>query len=256
MATVEDPALAELDHPRRPAIKSANRNVCKFVVHTPPRYDNPIRMSATHTPRPASYHDLVIKDGRFIGKFEEMYQLFDQPWMQDQQPNPYSRASGIIHMQRFGIRSVVEVGCGLGYYADRIHKATGARYVGFDVAPTAVTKAKANFPNLDFRVDEVKNLAAYKDFAPDAILFAEVTWYVLDQLDALFELMLEHFPGKYFIHNLVFYKGTQRYGTDHFTNLQEFMARVPFVPIGHMEATTVEDSTIETSAIFRIERRP
>lgn len=205
--------------------------------------------------RPGTYHDLVIKDGRFIGKFEEMYQLFDQPWMQDQQPNPYSRASAILHMQRFGIRSVVEVGSGLGYYADRIHKATGARYVGFDVAPTAVAKAKANFPHLDFRVDEVKNLAHYTDFQPDAILFAEVTWYVLDQLDELFELMLTHYPGKYFIHNLVFYKGTQRYGTEHFTNLKEFMARVPFVPLGYMEATTEQDSTIETSAIFRIERR-
>ncbi len=212
-------------------------------------------MDARQDESPTSYHDLVIKEGRFIGKIEEMYQLFDQPLMQDQQPNPYSRASGIIHMQCFGIRSVVEVGCGLGYYGERIHRATGARYVGFDVAPTAVAKAKANFPHLDFRVDEVKNLAAYKDFEPDAILFAEVTWYVLDQLDALFELMLEHYPGKYFINNLVFYKGTQRYGTEYFTNLQEFMARVPFVPVGDMEATTVEDSTIETSAIFRIERR-
>ena len=213
-------------------------------------------MSEPSATPPSSYHDLVIKDGRFIGKFEEMYQLFDQPWMQDQQPNPYSRASGILHMQRFGIRSVVEVGSGLGYYADRIHKATGARYVGFDVAPTAVAKAKTNFPHLDFRVDEVKNLARYTEFQPDAILFAEVTWYLLDQLDELFELMLTHYPGKYFIHNLVFYKGTQRYGTEHFTNLKEFVTRIPFVPLGWMEATTEQDSTIETSAIFRIERRP
>ncbi|MBL8009048.1 MAG: class I SAM-dependent methyltransferase [Flavobacteriales bacterium] len=212
-------------------------------------------MGRKENERPASYHDLVIKDGRFIGRFEEMYQHFDQPWMQDKQPNPYSRASGILHMQRFGIRSLVEVGCGLGYYADRIHKATGARYVGIDVAPTAVAKAKAHFPHLDFRVDEVKNLAQYTDFQPDAILFAEVTWYVLDQLDALFKLMLTHYPGKYFIHNLVFYKGTQRYGTEHFTNLKEFMARAPFTPLGWMEATTEADSTIETSSIFRIERR-
>lgn len=70
---------------------------------------------------------------------------------------------------------------------------------------------------------------------------------MLDQLDALFELMLEHFPGTYFIHNLV-YKGTQRYGTEYFTNLKEFMARVPF-PLGDV-ATTEQDSTIETSAAF------
>lgn len=28
------------------------------------------------------YHDYVIKDGVFIGKFEEMYQKFDDPWHQ------------------------------------------------------------------------------------------------------------------------------------------------------------------------------
>ena len=26
------------------------------------------------------YQDLVIKDGKFIGKFEEMYQKFSDPW--------------------------------------------------------------------------------------------------------------------------------------------------------------------------------
>ena len=26
------------------------------------------------------YQDLVIKDGKFVGKFEEMYQKFSDPW--------------------------------------------------------------------------------------------------------------------------------------------------------------------------------
>ena len=26
------------------------------------------------------YQDLVIKDGNFVGKFEEMYQKFSDPW--------------------------------------------------------------------------------------------------------------------------------------------------------------------------------
>ena len=28
------------------------------------------------------YQDYVIKDGKFIGKFEEMYQKFEDPWHQ------------------------------------------------------------------------------------------------------------------------------------------------------------------------------
>lgn len=29
-----------------------------------------------------NYHDFVIKDGVFVGKFEEMYKSFDDPWGQ------------------------------------------------------------------------------------------------------------------------------------------------------------------------------
>ncbi len=28
------------------------------------------------------YQDYVIKDGKFIGRFEEMYQKFEDPWNQ------------------------------------------------------------------------------------------------------------------------------------------------------------------------------
>lgn len=197
-----------------------------------------------------TYHDYVIKDGRFVGKFDEMYQKFDQPWMQDQQPNPYSRQAGIFHMQKFGIRSLVECGSGLGYYAAAIHRQTGILPECIEISPTAVEKAKTLFPHLNFKVDTVQNLSAYKHV--DAILFAEITWYILPELNNLFALMKEHFSGKYFIHNLVFYKGTQLYGTEYFTSLEEFIDYVPFQLVGYCEATTDHDSTIETSTIFRI----
>ena len=44
-----------------------------------------------------SYHDYVIKDGKFIGKFEDMYLDVVDPWMQSSQPNKYSRMAGILH---------------------------------------------------------------------------------------------------------------------------------------------------------------
>lgn len=198
-----------------------------------------------------TYHDYVIKDGQFIGRFEDMYRQFDNPWMQDRQPNPYSRQAGILHLQRFGIRSVLECGCGLGFYSDWIHRQTGIVPVGIDISPTAVEKAQQQFPHLDFRVDTVENLRQYRDC--EAILFAEITWYLLPQLPALFEEMRQHFAGKYFLHNLVFYKGTQRYGTEYFTSLREFIDYVPFPLLAYCEASTAEDSTIETSCIFRIE---
>ncbi len=31
------------------------------------------------------YQDLVIKNGQFVGEFEKMYQLFDDPWNQSKE---------------------------------------------------------------------------------------------------------------------------------------------------------------------------
>lgn len=198
----------------------------------------------------AAYHDYVIKDGQFVGRFEEMYQQVDQPWMQDQQPNPYARQAGILHLKKFGIQSVLECGSGLGYYAQEIYRQTGIVPLGIETSSTAVQKASNLFPHLNFVVDTVLNLANYRQY--EAILFAEITWYVLPDLPKLFAIMAEEFAGKYFIHNLVFYKGTQQYGTEYFTNLNEFIDYVPFPLVGSCQATTETDSTIETSTIFRI----
>lgn len=33
---------------------------------------------------PQKYQDYVIKDGRFVGRFDEMYRHFDDPWHQSE----------------------------------------------------------------------------------------------------------------------------------------------------------------------------
>lgn len=199
----------------------------------------------------ASYHDYVIKDGQFVGKFDEMYATFEDPWIQSTQPNPYSRLCQIANIHRFGIKSLVEFGSGLGYYSQMIYQHTGIIPKGVEISPVAVEKARQKFPHLDFEVGKVQDIAAYAQY--DAILFAEITWYILPDLDQLFEDMLTHFRGKYFLHNLVFYKGSQRYGREYFTTLQDFIDRVPFQLVGQVEGTTVQDTNIDTATIFRIE---
>ncbi len=198
-----------------------------------------------------SYHDYVIKDGQFIGQFDDMYAAFDDPWHQSRQPNPYSRQAAILSMQRLGLRSVVEFGCGLGFYSDQIHRATGIVPTGVDISPVAITKAKQQFPHLSFEVGTVQDMTPYAQH--DAVLFAEITWYILPDLPAIIEGLRTHFKGKYLLHNLVFYKGTQKYGTDYFTSLKELIAYIPFPCECHVEATTAQDTTIETHTVFRIE---
>jgi trans-aconitate methyltransferase len=198
-----------------------------------------------------TYHDYVIKNGQFIGQFEEMYRRFDDPWHQSKQPNPYSRMAAALHLRRFGVQTVLECGCGMGYYTDFLTREVGVDILGIDTSKTAIEKARKLFPAYRFEVGRVQELDRWgTDF--DAVLFAEITWYILPDLRQIVELLRTHFAGKLLVHNLVFYKGTQQYGTEYFTNLRELIAWMPFACIAWCEATTESDSTIETSAVFRI----
>ncbi|MBI3521207.1 MAG: class I SAM-dependent methyltransferase [Bacteroidetes bacterium] len=207
-------------------------------------------MTTSHT----SYHDYVIKDGKFIGKFEEMYQAYEDPWMQSQQPNRYSRKMAIMNIQRFGIRSVVEYGCGLGYYADWIYQETGIVCKSIDISETAIQKAKTKFPHLNFEVGNILHLEELPNKADiDCILLADITWMILPDLKKINELLLKHFRGKYLINNFVTYKGTQKYGLDYFTTTKEYIDFMPFKLIGFGEGTTIDDHNIDSTTIFKIE---
>ena len=198
-----------------------------------------------------SYHDYVIKDGKFIGEFEKLYSEFDDPWMQKEQPNKYSRSSAIWHVKNFGIKSILECGCGLGYYADWINKETSIIPKSVDVSVNAIEKAKQLFPELDFEVSDItKELEKFKDY--ECIMFAEILWYILPDLNNIFKVMQEHFKGKYFVVLQVFYKGSQKYGNEYFTSVNEFIDYVPFELLAKTEATRETDTTIETSTIFKI----
>lgn len=198
-----------------------------------------------------TYHDYVIKDGKFIGKFDEMYSKFNDPWTQSIQPNKYSRMAGIIHLQNFNIKTILECGCGLGYYADWIYRETNIIPKSIDVSSVAIQKAKILFPKLDFEVANISTeLKRYNKY--DCVILSEIIWYILPNLKKIFETLELEFKGKYLIVNQVFYKGTQKYGNDYFTNIKDFINYVPFQLVGQCEATTTNDSTIETSTIFKI----
>ena len=202
----------------------------------------------------AKYHDYVLKDGKFIGKFEEMYQDIEDPWMQSEQPNRYSRTMAIMNIKRYGIKSIIEYGCGLGYYAEWIYRETGIIPKSIDISETAIKKAKSNFPHLNFEVGDITQLNQINDLDKyDCILLADITWLILDNLDRVNELLMKHFRGKYLINSFVTYKGTQKYGLDFFTTTKEYIDYMPFKLIGWGEATTIDDHNIDSTTIFKIE---
>jgi SAM-dependent methyltransferase len=203
-----------------------------------------------------NYHDYVIKDGKFIGKFEEMYRDCIDPWEQSIGANTLlssRKLETVLNIRRYKILSVVEFGCGFGFYTNMLFKNTTSKILGVDIAETAIKKASGLFPELNFACDSVQNISAYKTY--DAILFADVTWYILDDLDYIFDKMIEYCYGKYFLHNLVFYQGTQKYGREYFTNLEEFIGYVPFKLLSRAECWRNDSDTIETATVFKIERK-
>lgn len=202
-----------------------------------------------------TYHDYSIKDGKLIGRFEEMYQEFEDPWIQSTQPNRYSRQMAIMNIKRFGIKSIVEYGCGLGYYADWIYRDTGIICQSIDLSETAIKRAKALFPYLNFGVGNILNLNNLPDKESiDCILLADIMWYILDDIKEINNKLLENFRGKYLINNFVTYRdGVQKYGREYFTSTKEFIDFMPFKLIGYGEATTIEDPNIDSTTIFKIE---
>ena len=184
------------------------------------------------------YQDYVIKDGRFIGKFEEMYRDCDNPWHQSD--NEYvtgsiSRNATIGIIKKYGLSSLCEFGCGLGHTTNYIHKNTGIDIIGIDISNTAIEKAKSNYPDINFYADDVININRDIYKAMENILFAEIAWYLLEDnlISKVFDKMMKHYSGNYFINNLVFYNDDrQKYGRDYFTNLDEFIDFCPFEYLG------------------------
>ena len=133
------------------------------------------------------YQDYVIKDGKFVGEFERMYQECDNPWHQMEEANiSYSRADTVNSIHRFKLRNVLEAGCGLGYFtaylAEHCHNVC---ITGMDISDTAIKKAKSNFPQLTFAQGDLSDLDGQMLERYDGIIFSEIMWYILDNLDSI-----------------------------------------------------------------------
>jgi SAM-dependent methyltransferase len=206
------------------------------------------------------YQDYVIKNGKFVGKFEEMYQNVENPWHQSDPAtrSSISRQAVSYYVNKYYIQSVVEFGCGLGDTAASIKQLIDHEvdYLGIDISETAIAQARTNHTDIKFDVDDCSNIQDYSNF--QAIFFSEITWYLLEgkKLDGIFDKMKSLFSGSetFFIHNLVFYKnGVQQYGNEYFTNLEEFISYCPFELLGTTVANDLENNiAIETCSIFKI----
>jgi SAM-dependent methyltransferase len=177
-------------------------------------------------PKHPRYQDYVIRDGQLVGEFEQMYRDYDDPWQQMvAEPFMSDKAAALNIVARLkaehGARRVVDLGCGLGGFTARIAD-IGLAVTGIDISETAIAKAKASHRHADFVVGAITDHALIERLAPDVIVMAEISWYVLDHLRSFIDFLNRALPDTYLIHLLNTYPpGVQKYGREFFTSLDE-----------------------------------
>lgn len=181
------------------------------------------------------YHDYVIKDGKFIGAFEEMYQNIADPWHHGDATAPqYDLALYLI--SRYGICRegglVLDIGCGRGAFTARLkQQMPKAHILGVDIAPTAIKKAEQKYGafGIEFQVMDIQK--DYKNITGkfDLIVMSQLTWYILPSFGNIVNNLGERaLKGDgYFLINQCFYKPEeQKYGKEAVATVEDMLKLV------------------------------
>ena len=181
-------------------------------------------------PKYERYQDSVIKDGRLVGEFDQMYQDHDDPWEQTiREKFSSEKAIALNWCEKLNDScadplKVIELGCGLGLFTNKLAK-HGFNVLGTDVSETAIQKAQNKHVSCQFKTADILDFHIYDEFRPDVFVMAEITWYVLEKLDSFLNYLRSEFKGCYLIHLLTTYpEGVQQYGKNYFGNLKEIMS--------------------------------
>lgn len=143
------------------------------------------------------YHDFVIKNGRLVGEFEQMYQKSKEiPWHQNEQEDWLDIRITIQLLKEYApFDCICDFGCGLGYFLDILRKnigRPGSKLIGYDISPTSLEKAKKLIPDIEpHELDLMKNneIRHKEDKICGKRLFAirGALWYVFPDMENVVE---------------------------------------------------------------------
>lgn len=165
------------------------------------------------------YHDYFIKDGRHIGRYEEMYRNCPDPWRIEEMGLRLDMRATLLLLsgREKSVKRFLDLGCGLGFFTRLVCEAVWkespkAHGLITDISPTAVEKAESRlhdhrltFLPLDIRSLGDKPVLPEKNF--DLVIMAQVLWGILENLDGALAalarlltdqgmlLVTQHFPG-------------------------------------------------------------
>ncbi len=101
------------------------------------------------------YHKYVfnIKERKFVGDFEKMYANEDNKnydsWFQEDMSH-LGRQFSLLLINRYNFNSILDIGCGKGSFTSLLKKNNNI-VTGIDISETAIKKAKAKYPRVEFR---------------------------------------------------------------------------------------------------------
>ena len=193
-----------------------------------------------------NYQDYVIKDGKFVGKFDEMYQKFPDPWnlLKNNKSNDGNLNYKIIYNYCNQLKQkkkliTLEIGCGFPQISNQLLK-YGFKVYGTDISETVIRKSKKKYPKLKnvLFVSNFLNFSLYEKLNPDIIILSDITWYILPELKQFIKWYKGLKKEVYLIHSLSVYgKKKQKYGKEYFYDLNSIKSffKLKYLSSGYIE---------------------
>ena len=191
------------------------------------------------------YQDLVIKNGKFVGKFEEMYQKFSDPWnllkknKQGKNLNYEIIFNYCNQLKRNKKVTTLEIGCGFPQISYELLK-NGFKAYGTDISKTVIKKSKKKYPKLknNLFTSNFLNFSLYEKLNPDIIILSDITWYILPELKSFIKWYKNLNKRIYLIHSLTVYgRNKQKYGKEYFYDLKSIKSffKLNYLSSGYFE---------------------
>jgi len=113
-----------------------------------------------------TYHPYVFdaKQRKFVGRFEQMYQAeaaegFDSWHERDMRPLRKTVSQAILNSYNFS--RILDLGCGKGTFTHLLKKPNN-RVLGVDASRTAIRRAQASFPDVEFRCMDIHKVSSLR----------------------------------------------------------------------------------------------
>jgi len=159
-------------------------------------------------------------------EFNNLYKNIKDPW---QCENPLISDAlnnhlflEILFFNNIKYDSILDVGCGLGAFSNKLNKKNQGKVLATDTSEVAIDKAKIIFPNLKFRkFDIIKDAPLNKNF--ELITLSEVLWYCVMHLDDVFSNLISMLDDNGSIGIKQDFPNNQKYFTEYLNGYNEFI---------------------------------